>query len=50
MSFASLKQYIILRMNKSVLNTKFFYLEDDNHEEFKFNGETLTFTLQFIKV
>ena len=34
---------------KSVLNTITFYLEDDNHEEVKFNGETLTFTLQSIK-
>ena len=34
----------------SVLNTITFYLEDDNHEEFNFNGETLTFTLQLIKI
>ena len=36
--------------NKSVLNTITFYLEDDNNEKFDFNGETLTFTLQTIKI
>ena len=38
------------KINKSVLNTKTFYLEDDNNEEVDFNGETLTFTLQMIKI
>ena len=38
------------KINKSVLNTKIFYLEDDNNEEVNFNGETLTFTLQMIKI
>ena len=37
------------KINKSVLNTITFYLEDDNNEEVNFNGETLTFTLQMIK-
>ena len=37
------------KINKSVLNTITFYLEDDNNEEVNFNGETLTFTLQAIK-
>ena len=37
-------------MNKSVLNTITFYLEDDNNKEVNFNGETLTFTLQMIKI
>ena len=36
--------------NKSVLNKTTFYLENDNHEEVNFNGETLTFTLQVIKI
>ena len=35
---------------KSVLNTITFYLEDDKNEEVNFNGETLTFTLQMIKI
>ena len=38
------------RINKSVLNTITFYLEDDKNEEVNFNGETLTFTLQMIKI
>ena len=27
-----------------------FFLEDGNNEEVNFNGETLTFTLQMIKI
>ena len=38
------------KINKSVLNTITFYLEDDNNEEVDFNGETLTFTLQMIEI
>ena len=38
------------RINKSVLNTITFYLEDDRNEEVNFNRETLTFTLQMIKI
>ena len=38
------------KINKSVLNTITFYLEDDNNEEVNFNEETLTFTLQMIKI
>ena len=38
------------KINKSVLNTIMFYLEDDNNEIVNFNGETLTFTLQMIKI
>ena len=38
------------KINKSVLNTIKFYLEDDNNEEVNFKGETLTFTLQMIKI
>ena len=38
------------KINKAVLNTITFYLEDDNNEEVDFNGETLTFTLQMIKI
>ena len=33
------------KINKSVLNTTTFYLEDDNNKEVDFNQETLTFTL-----
>ena len=38
------------KMNKSILNTITFYLEDNNNEEVDFNGETMTFTLQMIKI
>ena len=38
------------KINKSVLKTITFYLEDDNNEEVVFNQETLTFTLQMIKI
>ena len=38
------------KINKSVLNTITFYLEDNNNTEVDFNGETLTFTLQMIKI
>ena len=38
------------KINKSVLNTITFYLEDDNNEEVNFKAETLTFTLQMIKI
>ena len=38
------------KINKSVLNTITFYLEDDSDKEVDFNQETLNFTLQMIKV
>ena len=38
------------KINKSVLNTITFYKEDDNNKIVDFNGETLTFTLQMIKI
>ena len=38
------------KINKSVLNTVTFYLEDNNNEVVDFNGETLTFTLRGIKI
>ena len=38
------------KINKSVLNTISFYLEDDNNKVIDFNGETMTFTLQMIKI
>ena len=37
-------------IKKSVLITITFYLEDDNHEEGNFVGETLILTLPFVKV
>ena len=38
------------KINKSVLNTITFYLEEDKNKVVDFNGETLTFTLQMIKI
>ena len=38
------------KINKSVLNTITFYLEDDTNKEVDFNGETMTFTLQMNKI
>ena len=38
------------KRNKSVLNTITFYLEDDNNKKVDFNQETMTFTLQMIKI
>ena len=38
------------KINRSVLNSATFYLEDNNKEEVDFNGETLICTLQLIKI
>ena len=38
------------KINKFVLNTITFYLEDNDHKEVDFNGETWTFTLEMIKI
>ena len=38
------------KINKSVLNTIIFDLENDKNEEVDFNQETLAFTLQIIKI
>ena len=37
-------------LKKSVLNTITFNLEDDKYKEVIFNGETLTFTIQLVKI
>ena len=38
------------KINESVSFTITFFLEDDNHEENNFIQETLTFSLQMIKI
>ena len=38
------------KMNKTRLDTIQFFLEDSNHNPVDFNGETLTFTIQIIKI
>ena len=48
--FSEPETILYKKINKSVLNSSTFYLEDDNNEEVNFNGETLTFTLQMIKI
>ena len=37
-------------INKTRLDTIQFFLEDSNHDSVDFNGETLTFTIQIIKI
>ena len=38
------------KINKSVLSHITFYLEDDDHNAIDFNGETISFTCQLIKI
>ena len=37
-------------INKSVLNSATFFIEENNNEDVNFNGKTLTFTLQKTKI
>ena len=48
--FCGLETIQYKKLNKPVLNTISFYLEYHNNEEVSFNGETLTFTSQLIKI
>ena len=48
--FSELETIQYKKINKFVLNTQAFYLEDDDHNEVNFNGETLTFTSQMNKI
>ena len=38
------------KTNKTTLDSIQFFLEDSNHNPVDFNGETLTFTIQFFKI
>ena len=38
------------KMNKTRLDTIEFFFEDSNHDRVDFNGETLTLTVQIIKI
>ena len=38
------------KVNKSVLSHITFYFEDDDHKPVEFNGETISFTCQLIKI
>ena len=44
------KSKLFKKVNKSVLSHIRFYLEDDDHREVDFNGETISFTCQLIKI
>ena len=48
--FCELETIHYKKINKSLLNTITFYLEDDSIEEVNFNQGTLTFTLQMTKI
>ena len=41
---------LIKKINKSVLSHITFYFEDDDHKTVDFNGETVSFTCQLIKI
>ena len=38
------------KINKTRLDSIQFFVEDSNHNPVDFNGETLTFTIQIIKI
>ena len=44
------KVKLLEKINKSVLSHITFYLEDDDRKEVDFNGETISFTCQLIKL
>ena len=41
---------LLKKINKSVLSHITFYFEDDDHKPVDFNGETISFTCQLIKI
>ena len=47
--FSEPETILYKKINKGVLHTITFHLEDDNNEEVNFNREPLTFTLQMIR-
>ena len=44
------KVKLFKKINKSVLSHIIFYLEDDDYNPVEFNGETISFTCQLIKI
>ena len=44
------KVKLFKKINKSILSHKNFYFEDDHHKPVDFNGETISFTCQLIKI
>ena len=41
---------LYMKINRTNLDRISFYLEDTNHNPVDFNGESLTFTIQIIKI
>ena len=41
---------LLKKINKSVLSHIIFYFEDDEHKPVDFNGETVSFTCQLVKI
>ena len=48
--YKELRVKLFKKINKSVLSHITFYFEDDDHKAVDFNGETINFTCQLIKI
>ena len=48
--FCSPEKIHFKKTNKTVLDDIAFYLEDNNGNEVSLNGETIIFTLQYVKL
>ena len=48
--FKEPKIKLLKKINKSVVSHKKFYLENDDHKLVDFNGETISFTCQLVKI
>ena len=48
--YKELRVKLFKKVNKSVLSYITFYFEDDDHKPVNFNGETVSFTCQLIKI
>ena len=48
--FKEPKKKLFKKLNESVLSHITFYLEDDDHQAVNFNGESISFTCQLIKI
>ena len=48
--YKELRIKLFKKVNKSVLSHITFYFEDDDHKTVDFNGETISFTCQLIKI
>ena len=48
--YKELRVKFFKNVNKSVLSLSTFYFEDDDHKPVDFNGETVSFTCQLIRI